>query len=116
MLHFLKENLNLKGHLNGYFGSKFTAILVKGGFYLGPTFFSQIAVRIFFHNLVFVLFMDLCKRIDQLIQIATRFRPETIFAGLIMATSDAKYPIRGYIYFFLGVFLHFLVLVKDLCK
>ena len=30
-----EENLNLKGHLNRFIGSKVTAILVNGGFYLG---------------------------------------------------------------------------------
>ena len=30
-----EENLNLKGHLNRSIGSKVTAILVNGGFYLG---------------------------------------------------------------------------------
>ena len=30
-----KENLNLKGHLNCFIGSKVMAILVNGGFYLG---------------------------------------------------------------------------------
>ena len=29
------KNLNLEGHLNCLIGSKVTAILVKGGFYLG---------------------------------------------------------------------------------
>ena len=35
MFHFFKENLNLEGHLNRLIGSKVTAILVNGGFYLG---------------------------------------------------------------------------------
>ena len=30
-LNFFKENLNLEEHLNGFFGSKVTAILVRGG-------------------------------------------------------------------------------------
>ena len=30
-----QENLNIKGHLNSFIGSKVTAILAKGGFHLG---------------------------------------------------------------------------------